>query len=292
MTKKIIFAIAFLVICMAFVLFLRGNEDVWICEKGEWIKHGNPSAEMPEEICTEDGDIVDLDVRVELPLENEIIVSPVEIKGKARGSWYFEADFPIKIIDENGNTLGEHYATAKSDWMTEDFVEFESTVIFSEPETDSGFIVFQKDNPSGLIENAQEIRIPVKFSQEKIMVKAFFINNDLDPDVTCEQVFPVEREIRKTLSVGRAALEELLKGVGENEEGYETTINKNIKINSLTIEEGVAYIDFSEELQTDVAGSCLVSLIRKQIEETLKQFDTVDEVVISINGESEEILQP
>jgi spore germination protein GerM len=32
--------------------------------------------------------------------------------------------------------------------------------------------------------------------------------------------------------------------------------------------------------------------IRNQIERTLLQFDDINEVVISINGESEEILQP
>jgi len=26
-------------------------EDTWICSDGEWIKHGNPSSEMPTTIC-------------------------------------------------------------------------------------------------------------------------------------------------------------------------------------------------------------------------------------------------
>lgn len=32
--------------------------------------------------------------------------------------------------------------------------------------------------------------------------------------------------------------------------------------------------------------------IREQIEKTLLQFETIDDVVISINGETEEVLQP
>jgi len=35
---------------MGYILFLRGDEDTWIKnQNGEWIKHGNPSSEMPTE---------------------------------------------------------------------------------------------------------------------------------------------------------------------------------------------------------------------------------------------------
>jgi spore germination protein GerM len=36
----------------------------------------------------------------------------------------------------------------------------------------------------------------------------------------------------------------------------------------------------------------MVMAIREQIEKTLLQFETIDDVVISINGETEEVLQP
>jgi uncharacterized membrane protein len=28
------------------------SEDGWTCQNGEWVKHGNPTAEMPSRICT------------------------------------------------------------------------------------------------------------------------------------------------------------------------------------------------------------------------------------------------
>lgn len=31
--------------------FLGGDEDTWICQKGEWVKHGNPAVQKPETIC-------------------------------------------------------------------------------------------------------------------------------------------------------------------------------------------------------------------------------------------------
>lgn len=37
---------------LVFIRFFAGGpEDDWICEKGEWIKHGNPSAPKPSEDC-------------------------------------------------------------------------------------------------------------------------------------------------------------------------------------------------------------------------------------------------
>jgi len=130
--------------------------------------------------------------------------------------------------------------------------------------------------------------------EETITVQAFFNNNMLDPEFTCTKVFPVERVIPKTQAVGRAALEELLKGPTgpEKEESFSTSINPGVKIQSLVIENGVAKVDFDEQLEFQVGGSCRVSAIRAQITETLKQFPTVKTVVISINGRTEDILQP
>jgi hypothetical protein len=42
--------IAILVI-IGVLLYLRGDEDTWICANGAWIMHGHPSAPMPEGPC-------------------------------------------------------------------------------------------------------------------------------------------------------------------------------------------------------------------------------------------------
>lgn len=39
------------------IRFFSGNEDTWICQNGEWVKHGNPSASMPETPCLAKGEI-------------------------------------------------------------------------------------------------------------------------------------------------------------------------------------------------------------------------------------------
>ncbi len=125
-------------------------------------------------------------------------------------------------------------------------------------------------------------------------VQVYFNNGRMDPEFSCNKVFPVEREIIKTEAMARATLEELLKGTSEKEEseGFFTSINPGVKIQKLTIGNGVAKVDFDERLEFQMGGSCRVAAIRAEITETLKQFPTVKNVIISINGRTEDILQP
>ena len=90
------------------------------------------------------------------------------------------------------------------------------------------------------------------------------------------------------------SMEELLKGVTEEEKnnGFFTNINSGVKINSLDLNNGILKIDFDDEIEFQVGGSCRVTAIRAQIIETLKQFSTVKEVIISVNGRVDDILQP
>jgi len=238
-------------------------------------------------------------IRITTPRPNQVIETPLIIEGEAWGNWYFEASFPIKIFDGKGNLLGTTIAQAKSNWMTEDFVPFSAELDFSFSSTEEGEIIFEKDNPSGLPKNDDQLKFPIYFKKvvapENIMkVKAYFNNDRLDPEYSCNKVFPVEREIIKTQAVARAALEELLKGPTAREkfEGFGTSINPEVKIQSLTINDEVAKVDFNEQLEFQAGGSCRVTAISAQIRETLKQFPTVKEVIISIDGRTEDILQP
>lgn len=41
-----------LLLVWVFVRFvLGGSEDDWICVEGDWVKHGYPSAPMPDQDC-------------------------------------------------------------------------------------------------------------------------------------------------------------------------------------------------------------------------------------------------
>lgn len=91
------------------------------------------------------------------------LTSPIKIKGKAPGNYFFEATFPIIIQDKNGKQIGNAIAQANGDWMTEDYIEFSAELTFSKPETKTGMLIFANDNPSDLPENAKSEKFEVKF---------------------------------------------------------------------------------------------------------------------------------
>ena len=102
-------------------------------------------------------------INVSSPQPNSVVSSPLTVTGEARGTWYFEASFPVKLYDANNNLLAQAPAQALSDWMTTDFVSFSVTLTFPTPSTQTGTLVLEKDNPSGLPQNDDSVSIPVSF---------------------------------------------------------------------------------------------------------------------------------
>ncbi len=102
-------------------------------------------------------------IRIDSPRPNAIVTSPLEVTGQARGTWYFEASFPVKLLDGNGNQLAIIPAQAEGEWMTENFVQYKATLEFTAPTTATGTLVLEKDNPSGLPENEDSLIVPIRF---------------------------------------------------------------------------------------------------------------------------------
>lgn len=101
---------------------------------------------------------------LEKPQEGEKITSPLTIEGRARGNWFFEATFPVYLADSNGVIIAEGSATAKSDWMTGDYVPFSAMLDFeTQKNGKSGSLILKKSNPSGLPDNDQAFNIKVVF---------------------------------------------------------------------------------------------------------------------------------
>lgn len=297
MNKKSYFIIGlFVVIFIAFVILqIRGEEDIWLCQNGQWVKHGNPQAPMPTTPCLAEQIINDqptsANITIDQPTINQSVSSPVTIEGLAR---VFENVLQVRLKDNNGKILVEQNTMANSLDMGL-FGPYQVSLVYSNPETKTGQIeAFQYSARDG--SEIDKVTIPVSFADyQSLIVKVFFGNQQLDPAaLDCAKVFPVDREIAKTTAVGWAALEELLKGPDflNQQNGYFSSINQGVKINSLEIKDGLAKVDFDEQLENQLAGSCRVTAIRAQITETLKQFASVETVEISINGRTEDILQP
>lgn len=186
LTRAVIIAVGalgiYLIISTLFPAFLGGAEQdnsatstATITNFEECVQAGNPVMESYPRKCSADsetfteniGNVLEKQdlIRIDNPRPNQTIESPLSITGEARGTWYFEADFSAKLVDESGQQIGSSIPVqAEGEWMTEEFVPYSGTLEFNTPSNaTSGTLILEKANPSGLPENADELRVPVKF---------------------------------------------------------------------------------------------------------------------------------
>jgi hypothetical protein len=101
---------------------------------------------------------------VDSPAPGAVVASPLRVRGRARGTWFFEGDFPIVLKDASEKIIAEGYVTAKAQWLTEKFVPFEGTLEFKKPSSwDRGTLLLKKDNPTGLRKHDDSLQLPVVF---------------------------------------------------------------------------------------------------------------------------------
>ncbi|MGE5541115.1 MAG: Gmad2 immunoglobulin-like domain-containing protein [Bacillota bacterium] len=227
---------------------------------------------------------------VDAPLPNAVVGSPLTVTGKARGSWYFEAQFPVKLYDATGKLIASAPAHASGDWMTTEYVPFSVTLTFASSNTSTGKLVLEKDNPSGLPQNANSLEIPVSFLSSQsgqTTVKLYYYNPLLDQgpggaQCSSKGLVAVERNIPKTSTPLTDAIQLLLKGEltdAERAQGLTTEFPlPDVSLTNASITSGVATLTFADPQHKLSGGSCRTSILWKEIEATAKQFPTVSSV--------------
>lgn len=177
--KKILLFVLILVLFISgiYIWFVKGEKksDVVVNNFSDCVKEQNIVQESyPRQCVSKTGEkfVEDIGnelektdlIRIDYPRPNQEISSPLKIEGEARGNWFFEASFPITLIDQQGNVVSQGIATAKTDWMTEEFVSFSSDLEFEKQLSGSfGKLFLSKDNPSGLSEYDGFLEVPVIF---------------------------------------------------------------------------------------------------------------------------------
>ncbi len=99
-------------------------------------------------------------ITVDLPFPGAVTGKSFSVIGKARGAWFFEASFPVQVLDKNGGVLAQGIAQAQGDWMTSEFVPFKADIRVPDPYIGPATLVLKKDNPSGLPEHDASISFP------------------------------------------------------------------------------------------------------------------------------------
>jgi len=129
-------------------------------------------------------------------------------------------------------------------------------------------------------------------------VKIYFHNEKLNPEmIDCTKAFPTTRTIPKTTAPARAALDELFKGVTEDEKAkgfwsFEPESTTGI-VKSLSIKNEVAYLNFTKRAY-DQLGNATTSCgggFFPMIEKTLMQFPTIKNVYYAIEGNSNDFYE-
>jgi len=245
------------------------------------------STSLPERdslILPEDG------ARVTLPLHilAQIPAGEEQIKAVLRwedGTELTNQFTTLQIADN------KRFLVGSLDWVTEG----------QPPEPKTSRAVLTLENSSGDVLSGRDLAVLQDGHPDTELINLYWL---LGENLVSEQ-----RYIVKGDEIERTAVEELLWGPPpRNLAGFRTALptpeevmnypgrqpnwGYRVELLGLTIEDGTATVNFSREIQAYGGGSARVQAIRDQITRTLTQFESIDEVVIAVEGETESVLQP
>ncbi|QGZ94406.1 Gmad2 immunoglobulin-like domain-containing protein [Terricaulis silvestris] len=98
---------------------------------------------------------------VSAPAANARVTSPLAVTGTAPANWYFENQFPVRLVDAQGVEIAMAPATPRVNWTENaEPKEFDAQLSFSVTRETPATLVLQEDMP-GEGEAPREVRVPV-----------------------------------------------------------------------------------------------------------------------------------
>ncbi len=235
-------------------------------------------------------------IRVDSPRPGDTLnPSGFTITGTART---FEGNVLYRLVFDKVLVLARGFTTAAAQQVG-DFGPFSTTVEYTSDWNGNAVLeVYEQDAESG--KEVNMVRIPVvlwreydlQLHRDARIVYAYFTNvrfsreRDSDEEDHCKDVYPIEQHLSITsTAVARGAMYYLLKGPSEQEAetGYQSQIPAGTRLERISIENGVARLEFNTGLN-QIPDRCGVTAVRSQIEQTLTQFATINAVAITVQG--------
>lgn len=248
-----------------------------------------PAVEVPQE-TSEPSEVVEIDsdanIVIESPASGDVVTSPITVTGQARA---FENTIDWRILD--GETVVESgFITFTSEDVGE-FGAFEEHIFLPVIDGDEFTLeFFTLSARDGSVQDLVELELTLE-SVEKTSVEVYFSDPDVAAAGDCSAVDFEKRTVASTVNVAELAVLELL--AGPEKAWAQTVIPEETELESVSIEDGTAYVRFLHPNTLEFnGGACRVATMQAQIEQTLLQFSTVDDVVISVNGIVRDIFQP
>lgn len=220
------------------------------------------------------------------------LANPFVILGRALA---FESAVSWRVMDGRGNVIAKGVVTTDAPDIGQ-FGSFRARAFYDRvPATANGTVQVYTVSPRDGSER-DIVHVPVKFLAETVPLKVFFLDVKEDPAlIHCDRPAPRTRRIPKTANTAEAALRELLHGptAAEEDDGARTAILPGTELRSVSIAGDTATVNFNRQFALGIAGSCNVQALRSQVEETLKQFEGVQNVKILVEGaDASQVLQP
>lgn len=224
---------------------------------------------------------------------NPILVNQFILNGL---TFVFENSFLWRVKDGNGEMVAGGMAQADS-----------QDIGIPGPYRIKGFFEILPQTKDGLLEiyygsfkdgsDVILLSVPVVFGQMQTKeVEVYFNNVKKDPNMLdCSKVYAVKRLAVVADPMEDAIMHELLLGptVAEKDEGYVTALPDYVNHPKVYWTDDGLVMNFDDSLQSGVAGSCRVSAIRAQIENTMGKICTSTEACyLLVDGRQEDILQP
>lgn len=219
------------------------------------------------------------------PLPNPFVFHGTTTAFESQASW--------KLTQGNGKIIGSGYFSVASPdagipgpFRVTGFYDVVPTL------TTGTLTIYEASAKDG--EPIHVVDIPVSLERATSTVRAFFGNSSKGSDDDCALTFGLVHTIVHTNDGLSVAMHELLKGPTpyEKNKGYTTALPEYTNLPTIQNSNGSIAVDFNYSFQQGVAGSCRVQAIRSQIEKTLTQWDKDAKVKITVDGKSEEVLQP
>jgi len=165
----------------------------------------------------------------------------------------------------------------------------ESVDIIVDDSKEQGSVEISSDDSDDQSQNQDDV-----LPEGRVKITAYYSKSG---EEDCSQVVPLEREIEKKYdSEVVNTVRGLLVALSSDEvaRGFTTNIPFGTWLNNVFVSgTGVATVDLNNTIN-ETAGSCAVTAVKAQIEQTLLQFPYISSVVICAesNCDRDEVLQP
>lgn len=125
------------------------------------------------------------DIKITTPNSGSTVKNEMMIEGVAKTSWFAQSIASGDIRNEKNEKIGAFTIRTQSTLKDNSFVTFTGKIIYSDPQTKTGYIVLNKANPTGDVSKNVSLWVPVRFQETNSSGNTF-----LTP--------PNTRECRKT----------------------------------------------------------------------------------------------